>query len=254
MVTEPQGVFQTVIITNVELEQFLYAKKLLFVPTRDFWSRLEITNATEFRHSPQADAASTVTLRCVSHPSQPARALPSLGPVMHWNPHAQMHGNSSSRQRSRLRLLPSQRAWNALVWPLVTADIFNREMHPLAQRALREEVKGAALARGLRKIVDLFQSFSPTASILGSLSLRALTDQSPADETVVTAARGQAKASASKVAIAAAVRALPWVQGDSQKRHNFATIGIGIDPARTPLLLPTVPSTLGGGSIRSGRV
>ena len=121
----------------------------------------------------------------------------------------------------------------------------NREMHPLAQRALREEVKGAALARGLRKIVDLFESFSPTASILGSLSLRALTDQSPADETVVTAAREQAKASASKVAIAAAVRALPWV--------NFATIGIGIDPARTPLLLPTVPS-LGGGSIRSGRV
>jgi len=83
----------------------------------------------------------------------------------------------------------------------------NREMHPLAQRALREEVKGAALARGLRKIVDLFESFSPTASILGSLSLRALTDQSPADETVVTAAREQAKASASKVAIAAAVRA-----------------------------------------------
>ena len=83
----------------------------------------------------------------------------------------------------------------------------DRVNHPLAQQALRDEVKGAGLARGLRKIVDLFESFSPTASILGSLSLRALTDQSPADEGIVNAAKAQAKASASRVAIAASVRA-----------------------------------------------
>ena len=59
----------------------------------------------------------------------------------------------------------------------------------------------------LRKVVDIFEAFTPTASILGSLSLRALTDQSPSDDTIVAAAKEQSKAAAGKVAIAAAVRA-----------------------------------------------
>jgi len=59
----------------------------------------------------------------------------------------------------------------------------------------------------LRKVVDLLEAFTPTASILGSLSLRALTDQFPSDDTIVAAAKEQSKAAAGKVAIAAAYRA-----------------------------------------------
>lgn len=56
-------------------------------------------------------------------------------------------------------------------------------------------------------MVDIFEAFTPTASILGSLSLRALTDQSPSDDAIVAAAKEQSKAAAGKVAVAAAVRA-----------------------------------------------
>lgn len=70
------------------------------------------------------------------------------------------------------------RAVSAVVYgmSLGESEHFFRELHsPEGSDRLQSVIKGSALARGMRKLVDLLEAFSPSSTILGSLTISEVT-------------------------------------------------------------------------------